>query len=191
MVASSFRNSHRTRRVWKRIAYDNSLLRAGLLHPFPQCESFFIGATDFVSKYDYCRVGHALLEQGLFCDIRITRCDSKFVGRPSFRGCNEDLRSISVAKEADRFERASLHAAPKDDDGIGLRKWVVNNPSLCNSCEKRRVEEPGERSESNNTDRACNVIAKHVGGGFQKSEVRCRAEMRPKHQCDPCDFART
>jgi hypothetical protein len=129
----------------ERIAYDNNLLRAGLLHPFPQGESFFIGATDFVSKYDYCRVGHALLEQDL--------------------------------------------AAPKDDDGIGVRKWVVNNPSLCNSCEKRRVEEPGERSESNNTDRACNVIAKPSGAGFksQKSDVRCRAETRPKHQCDPCE----
>ena len=111
--------------------------------------------------------GTPCLSRICFCDIRITRCDSKFVGRPSFRSCNEDLRSISVAKEADRFEGASLHAAPKDDDGIGLRKWVVNNPSLCNSCEKRRVEEPGERSESNNTDRAFNAIAKPPGAGFR------------------------
>jgi hypothetical protein len=102
----------------KRAADDDNLLGVGLLQPVPQCGSFFIGAADFVSKYDNGRSGTPRPKQDLPRDLGITLREAHFVSRVSFRRRNKNSRSVAVVVHASGLEWASLYPPAKDDDGV-------------------------------------------------------------------------
>jgi hypothetical protein len=62
-----------------------------------------------------------LLEQDLFCDIRVTRCEAHLVSGLSFRRRNQNSRSVAVAVQASGLERTGLYPTADHDDGIRIR----------------------------------------------------------------------